>query len=331
MALEPPNEGHESATSPTKVLYGTQAPLEVTDDKNKTPRHPRWTRQETMVLIQGKKIAENRGQKGRRSSSVLGVDKFEPKWDTVSSYCKQHGVNRGPVQCRKRWSNLIGDFKKIKTWESQVKEEAESFWEMRNDLKREKKLPGFFDREVYNVLDGKAYTAAAFQLALVTVSADRNDCDGMEAVMGEEDEEEEAEEEPETVFDSGRHATAEDGLFSEFEPLTQEEIGRSPEKERVTTNSPTKTIPAPVPISGTTSQEGWKRRRRTSPNECQDNNLENHLIKVLENNGNMLSAQLEAQNINCKLDRDQLKKNNDNLLAALTKVTDALVRIAEKL
>ncbi|KAI3757846.1 hypothetical protein L6452_05389 [Arctium lappa] len=73
---------------------------------------------------------------------------------SVSSYCKRHGVNRGPVQFRKRWSNLAGDFKKIKEWESKIKKEVESFSLMRNDLRRERKLPGFFDREVDDILDG---------------------------------------------------------------------------------------------------------------------------------------------------------------------------------
>ncbi|KAL8225919.1 hypothetical protein R6Q57_018476 [Mikania cordata] len=43
------------------------------------------------------------------------------------------------------------DFKKIKEWESQITKEAESFWAMRNDMRRERKLPGFFDREVYDI------------------------------------------------------------------------------------------------------------------------------------------------------------------------------------
>ena len=54
------------------------------------------------------------GQKGHRSGSVCGSDQLEFKWDAVSSFCREYGVNRGPVQCRKRWSNLVGDFRKIK-------------------------------------------------------------------------------------------------------------------------------------------------------------------------------------------------------------------------
>ncbi|KAK4402574.1 Trihelix transcription factor A [Sesamum angolense] len=124
------------------------------DEGSKAARLPRWTRQEILVLIQGKRVAETRVRRGRASGSAFGSSQIEPKWASVSSYCKRHGVNRGPVQCRKRWSNLAGDFKKIKEWESKIKEETESFWVMRNDLRRERKLPGFFDREVYDILDG---------------------------------------------------------------------------------------------------------------------------------------------------------------------------------
>ncbi|KAK3219288.1 hypothetical protein Dsin_013258 [Dipteronia sinensis] len=37
---------------------------------------------------------------------VFGSGQVELKWASVSSYCKRHGVNRGPVQCLKRWRIL---------------------------------------------------------------------------------------------------------------------------------------------------------------------------------------------------------------------------------
>lgn len=59
--------------------------------------------------------------------------------------------------------------------------------------------------------------------------------------------------------------------------------------------------------------------------------MEDQLIKVLKRNSGMLNAQLETQNINCQLDREQKKEHSDNLIAALNKFTDALLRIADKL
>ncbi|KAG9446233.1 hypothetical protein H6P81_012361 [Aristolochia fimbriata] len=294
------------------------------------PRLPRWTRQEILVLIQGKKVAENRVRRGARVvATALGTANVpEPKWASVSSYCRRHGVNRGPVQCRKRWSNLAGDFRKVKEWESRIKEDAESFWVMRNDVRREKKLPGFFDREVYDILDGAG------------------EADGKSTVPVVEDE---------VVFDSGRIAGADEGLFSDFEQSGQEGAADgSPEKDG---DSPaTETPAAPVPISdqylpfdledvdaaGTreeasenpekvsTSQEGRK-RRRLSPEEIRPTNTPEQLISVLEQNGRMLTAQLEAQNVNWQLDREQRKEHTDRLIGVLGRLADALGRIADKL
>ncbi|PHT41337.1 hypothetical protein CQW23_20191 [Capsicum baccatum] len=67
--------------------------------------------------------------------------------DSVSSYCRQHGADRGPVQCRKRWSNMISDFNKIKTWESQANGSSESYWIISNDLWREKRLSETVEEE----------------------------------------------------------------------------------------------------------------------------------------------------------------------------------------
>jgi hypothetical protein len=45
----------------------------------------------------------------------------------------------------------------------------------------------------------------------------------------------------------------------------------------------------------------------------------------------MVAAQLEAQNINCQLDREQRKDQVSSLLGVLGKVADALYRIADKM
>ncbi|GAV72096.1 Myb_DNA-bind_4 domain-containing protein [Cephalotus follicularis] len=323
------------------VINGRPASIDGGEDGSKAPRLPRWTRQEILVLIQGKRVAENRVRRGRTTGMAFGSAQVEPKWASVSSYCKRHGVNRGPVQCRKRWSNLAGDFKKIKEWESQIREETESFWVMRNDLRRERKLPGFFDKEVYDILDGgqAAPAATGLDLALAPSSAHVEPIDAPEI--------------SDAVFDSGRSAAAEDGLFSDFE---QEEAGASPEKEAATACKP---VPAPSPISeklyqpvqrecagqdttnekqqatnpeiGSTSHDVRKRKRLAPYGEEETSILQSQLIDVLERNGKMLTAQLEAQNTNFQMDRVQRKDHGDSLVAVLNKLAEALGRIADKL
>ncbi|CAO1947120.1 unnamed protein product [Urochloa humidicola] len=124
-----------------------------------TPRSrlPRWTRHETLVLIQA------------RRGLQLPVVRPRPKWAAVSAYCRRHGVERGPMQCRKRWGNLSWDLKKIVTWEGKAAAAAgvagdgdgagaspppqhESFWDMRGEQRRARQLPSSFDREVYDAL-----------------------------------------------------------------------------------------------------------------------------------------------------------------------------------
>ncbi|KZV21771.1 trihelix transcription factor GT-2-like [Dorcoceras hygrometricum] len=326
-----------NSTQENEITSGGQSSLERSDDRSKTQRHPRWTRQETMVLAQGKKIAEQRGRKGRR----LGPEQAEPKWDFVSAYCIQHGVKRGAVQCRKRWSNLASDYKKIKTWESQVQNGGESYWIMPSDLRRERKLPGYFDQEIYHVLDGQEFTNAAYQLALVTTSAGE--------IYGAEGEEES--QETETEVSDGTPAAADNGSLQDIE------IG-STEKENIPEDGKADTIPSPVPISemryqpyhqayinpGTenkrhsgpqfwqrsTYHEGAKRRRHTS-SSCQNFNVETQLIKALEKNISLLNSQLQEQKIISQMDREQQKDCHNVLVTALAKLTDALEKIGDKL
>lgn len=222
------NDKHEDGSSLPNGYNEEQAIGGNTDDRGKTARHPRWTRQETIVLIQGKRVVEDRIRGFRTSTSAFSSDQSEPKWDSVASYCKQYGVNRRPVQCRKRWGNLLVDFRKIKRWESQMKEEKQSFWVMRNESRKQMKLPGYFDREVYDVLDGVLAMPA---VPLTTMS------------VSEEDEDDE-------VFDSDRSTAAGDGLFSDSEPSQRQEIDHSPEKETTERQSPSKKVAAQLHVAG---------------------------------------------------------------------------------
>ncbi|RDX89068.1 Trihelix transcription factor ASR3, partial [Mucuna pruriens] len=345
MALEQELSLGENRNRNRNLVDGNTNGVEGGDEGGKAPRLPRWTRQEILVLIQGKRDAENKFRRGRTAGLAFGSGQVEPKWASVSSYCRKHGVNRGPVQCRKRWSNLAGDYKKIKEWETQIREETESFWVMRNDLRRERKLPGFFDKEVYDILDsGSQGPALALALSSPspTLTKDKDAVTSTTKTTVPDPEEQEPH-----LYDSNRSAAGEDGLFSDFE---QDELPPSPDKKPPD-------IPAPIPISekqyqpllrgcqpqgvtnekqstsnpemGSTSQGERKRKRLATDGE--EETLQYQLIDVLERNGKMLSAQLEAQNLNFQLDREQRKDHASNLVAVLDKLADALGRIADKL
>ncbi|PUZ46917.1 hypothetical protein GQ55_7G121800 [Panicum hallii var. hallii] len=310
-------------------------------------RLPRWTRQEILVLIEGKRVVERSGRgrgrgRGRARVGGDGAGGAEPtKWAAVAEYCRRHGVDRGPVQCRKRWSNLAGDYKKIREWERgfAARKEA-SFWAMRNDARRERRLPGFFDREVYDILEGRAVgnaAASAARPAVVDV---------------------ESKEEVTAALDGGRGADGA-GLFSSSEDEDyQEDDAATPSPTPAPALAPE---PVALPISEKTTdvprqesseQAGTSKRKQPeqmtedSPAQCgqkrqrsDDNasgraamtNLQGQLVEILDRSSQMVAAQLEAQNINSRLDREQRKEQVSSLLGVLGKVADALYRIAEKL
>ncbi|KAK7295613.1 hypothetical protein RJT34_18524 [Clitoria ternatea] len=326
MALGQPSNPNAVDGEPDGAGNGTP-PASTADggeDGRPLARLPRWTRQEILVLIQGKTDAESRFKPGRGGGSAFGSG--EPKWALVSSYCKKHGVNREPVQCRKRWSNLAGDYKKIKEWESQVRDETESFWLMRNDLRRERKLPGYFDREVYDILDSPPSTAPP-ALTVSTVTP----CD-----------------EEVHLYDSNRRVDGADGLFSDCEkdevltaakdvpaapvPISEKQYQpplQGSEGEGNAQGATNEKQPATNPEMGSTSDGGRKRKRFAADEE--EETLQSQLIDVLEKNGKMLRDQLEAQNLNFQLDRQQQKDTASNIVAVLDKLADALGRIADKL
>lgn len=82
---------------------------------------------------------------------------------------------------------------------------------------------------------------------------------------------------------------------------------------------------------GSTSQEGRKRKRFGCDGDEDETSLQSQLIDVLERNGKVLASHLDAQNTHFQLDREQRKYHTDSLVAVLSKLADALVRISEKL
>jgi hypothetical protein len=204
-------------------------------------RLPRWTRQEILVLIEGKRVVERSGRgrgRGRARGASAGGEGAEPtKWAAVAEYCRRHGVDRGPVQCRKRWSNLAGDYKKIREWERgfAARKEA-SFWAMRNDARRERRLPGFFDREVYDILEGRATPGNAASAAVThPVPVDV-----------------ESKAEVAAALDGGARGAEAAGLFSSSEDEDdQEDDAATPSPTSTPTATPAPAAaPVALPVSG---------------------------------------------------------------------------------
>ncbi|XP_057519013.1 trihelix transcription factor ASR3-like [Amaranthus tricolor] len=309
----------------------------------KSRRHPRWTRQETLTLIQAKEITENSPNKGRKIISTLtgsSSENTEPKWVMISTYCKHQGANRGPAQCRKRWSNLIGDFRKIKVWESKLTDKIESFWAMRNDLRKEKKLPVSFDVEVFKVLEGRELgsNGAVSPLPLQAVPAVPEDVN--EYIDGDDDEDDDAEEEEEEIVglvggENKESMEMENGVENGKQNGDEDSINgeiHSPAIKKCTSE----------PVSGIKKQQlqacqeqkrnsnlDAKRKSWPDTSNCdtQDKGKRGRLC-FEEHNPNCFESQiLRALEANNKLK----KEHNDVLIAALAKLTDVVTKLADKL
>ncbi|TVU14749.1 hypothetical protein EJB05_38242, partial [Eragrostis curvula] len=326
--------------------------------RGRAQRLPRWTRQEILVLIEGKRVVERSGRgrgRGRgRGGGEAGVGgtaaAAEPtKWAAVAEYCRRHGVDRGPVQCRKRWSNLAGDYKKIRERERAAGKGEASFWAMRNDARKERRLPGFFDREVYDILEGRGAGAGGCRGTAGNAAAARLD---LEDVEGKQQREKKP-----VVLDSGG-ARAGGGLFSSSTEDDDDDDDGDEAATPPTMPSPALApTPVAVPISEKktdvprqesheqgiskrkerdelTEQAQGRQKRQHSVDEASERSttdLQGQLIQILDRSGRIMAAQLEAQNINSQLDREQRKEQASTLLGVLGKVADALYRIADKL
>ncbi|XP_040376007.1 trihelix transcription factor ASR3-like [Oryza brachyantha] len=305
-----------------------------------TPRSrlPRWTRHETLVLLQAKRAME---QRGRRSPQPLRLN-----WAVVSAYCRRHGVERGPMQCRKRWGNLSWDLKKIVAWEKNLATTAadavvpgaggggapdaeappptalESFWDMRGEQRRARLLPSSFDREVYNALVG-GVDAAAPPSYFGEDLADADDVDADEPppppplmVM------------PISARKYEPPATSSQRECSDAATASAKKVGEASDKNSTSQHDGgcggggLKDSEATYGGGGG-AEEGTTTATATAATAS----IGRQVIEALERGNRMLGDQLEAQRAMWDMERDQRAA----LLAAVNKLASAVCRIADKL
>ncbi|XP_017218139.1 uncharacterized protein LOC108195663 isoform X1 [Daucus carota subsp. sativus] len=126
-------------------------------------RKGNWTVQETMVLIEAKKMDEERRMKRIQgeSSSNEGVRNLnkpaELRWKWVEDYCWRNGCLRSQNQCNDKWDNLMRDFKKVRDYERRMSDSKGenfefSYWKMDKILRKEKHLPSNLLPQIYEAL-----------------------------------------------------------------------------------------------------------------------------------------------------------------------------------
>eukprot|EP00250_Pteridium_aquilinum_P016200 c22999_g1_i1 orf=574-1113(-) len=84
--------------------------------------------------------------------------------------------------------------------------------------------------------------------------------------------------------------------------------------------------------TGTKAGTGRKRKRQAvdaSNEEMGD--FKTHIFSMLQTSSAVLTAHVDSQNVNSRLDREQRKEQMDSLVGVLHKLADALGKIAERL
>ncbi|GLT67516.1 hypothetical protein SLA2020_398170 [Shorea laevis] len=78
------------------------------------------------------------------------------KWKMVVENCNALGVPRSLDQCRRKWDSLLGQYNKIRQWES--KSRSNSYWSLRVERRKVCGLPEDFDKELFKAIDTVART-----------------------------------------------------------------------------------------------------------------------------------------------------------------------------
>ncbi|KFK36461.1 hypothetical protein AALP_AA4G127700 [Arabis alpina] len=129
-------------------------------------RKGNWTVTETLVLIEAKKMDEERRV---RPSTGLPPEKqpnrpSELRWKWIEEYCWKKGCLRNQNQCNDKWDNLMRDYKKIREYErwrvessfstaaSSSSSPATPYWKMEKGERKEKSLPSNMLSQIYERL-----------------------------------------------------------------------------------------------------------------------------------------------------------------------------------
>ncbi|XP_038708204.1 uncharacterized protein LOC120003323 isoform X2 [Tripterygium wilfordii] len=135
-------------------------------------RKGNWTVSETMVLIEAKKMDDERRMKRStgESSSEGGRSSNKPtelRWKWVEDYCWRKGCLRSQNQCNDKWDNLMRDYKKVKDYERRIGERSGggggdgntsvstvegSYWKLEKNERKDKNLPSNMLPQIYQAL-----------------------------------------------------------------------------------------------------------------------------------------------------------------------------------
>ncbi|KAM6575203.1 hypothetical protein CsatA_023530 [Cannabis sativa] len=135
-------------------------------------RKGNWTVSETMILIEAKKmdderrmkrISGNDNEQARSSGSTTPTSNkpAELRWKWVEDYCWRKGCCRSQNQCNDKWDNLMRDYKKVRDYERKIAEKSaavaggsgdQSYWKIEKNERKERNLPTNMLPQIYEAL-----------------------------------------------------------------------------------------------------------------------------------------------------------------------------------
>lgn len=308
-------------TAPDELDDGMREKLSVSP-KAKRVASPRWSKHETLVMIEAKRkheldIQQANGLKGRTQLTDVN------KWDLVSASCRAVGIDRDGKMCRKRWFNLLTEFKKILEW---CKTNGfEDFWNMSGDERREKKLPTGFDQEIYLAMESFSKSPSGM---LPDESGSRGATDdGMFLEIGQDVQPAEDAQHLENGTMPVELGAGNGLRIPSVVPEPLISRGMSPERPR---NLKKRKLPCgPVPGEADPKDPYIAILENTSKSlQAAFTETIQAQLKVYSRT---VHAQIEAQKQENALERALRKEQGDKLIGVLTTLVDALSKIADKL
>ncbi|EXB75131.1 hypothetical protein L484_025906 [Morus notabilis] len=130
-------------------------------------RKGNWTVSETMILIEAKKMDDERRMKRSTGNDSEGgsirINKpAELRWKWVEDYCWRKGCMRSQNQCNDKWDNLMRDYKKVRDYERKVMADHQgistssatdqSYWKLEKNERKDKNLPTNMLPQIYEAL-----------------------------------------------------------------------------------------------------------------------------------------------------------------------------------
>ncbi|XP_071704530.1 uncharacterized protein [Rutidosis leptorrhynchoides] len=156
-------------------------------------RKGNWTLEETMVLIEAKRLDEQRRMhknntgthSNAQSTTIIRPSGGELKWKWIEEHCWKNGCFRSQNQCNDKWDNLMRDFKKIREFERRILKinsndhnhdldeqqqpqqmSNNSYWKMDKIERKNNNLPSNMLPQIYHtlahILEAKMDTSSIF-------------------------------------------------------------------------------------------------------------------------------------------------------------------------